>query len=540
MPIGFFTEPVGDTRKTSGGVSQTSPRPVRPPQSITFSRFHSTKPKSSRDLYSQPQSSVPIHSPRFQPYSHASLSKSTTTAHRSHCSDSHTLPSLNYSLCNAPHANSVDHSHSTDSLSAPSHSSRSDFRFFDTFSNIPAHENPPIAKPSARSLNLVEASRFRPPVPASSRLTSWSSPFAQLRRQELETSLPPTLVNIAYHTVHSALAASTRTTYAAGLLRFTQFCDSWRISEDARMPASQALIVAFVAQCTGAYGGNTVRSWLAGVRSWHIINGATWNGDSDWVHLARVAANKAGTEHSRPLRAPVSFEHLHLLRRKLDLRTSFHAAVWAVALVTFFGCRRLGETTVKTSSSFNPLQNATRSSAIRFRTLRDNSSSASIHIPWTKTTKQEGASIIITARADDLCPVAALRNHLEVNKGAPPTASLFAYRNTTGTWTHMLRNTFLPFVLNIWHEGLLDHVSGHSFRIGGAVALLLAGVSAEVVAATGGWTSLAFLLYWRRMEEIIPMSTSSAYNQSQLSSLAKIFERFRIRQNISNSDLSSS
>lgn len=41
----------------------------------------------------------------------------------------------------------------------------------------------------------------------------------------------------------------------------------------------------------------------------------------------------------------------------------------------------------------------------------------------------------------------------------------------------------------------MDHISGHSFRIGGAVELLLAGVPPEVVAATGNWTSLAFLLY---------------------------------------------
>jgi len=72
----------------------------------------------------------------------------------------------------------------------------------------------------------------------------------------------------------------------------------------------------------------------------------------------------------------------------------------------------------------------------------------------------------------------------------------------------------------------LCHVLGHSFQIGGTVVLLLAGVPLEVVAATGGWTSLAFLLYWRRMEEIIPLCTSRAYNASHLSSLADISDTF--------------
>jgi hypothetical protein len=42
---------------------------------------------------------------------------------------------------------------------------------------------------------------------------------------------------------------------------------------------------------------------------------------------------------------------------------------------------------------------------------------------------------------------------------------------------------------------------------------LLAGVAPEVIAALGGWTSLAFLLYWRRVEEILPMNISKAYKK---------------------------
>jgi hypothetical protein len=79
---------------------------------------------------------------------------------------------------------------------------------------------------------------------------------------------------------------------------------------------------------------------------------------------------------------------------------------------------------------------------------------------------------------------------------------------------------------------MLAHVLGHSFCIGGAIELLLTGVPPEVVAAIGGWTSLAFLLYWRRMEEILPMSTSKAYNKSHFDNLAAIFEEFRISKKI--------
>ena len=98
---------------------------------------------------------------------------------------------------------------------------------------------------------------------------------------------------------------------------------------------------------------------------------------------------------------------------------------------------------------------------------------------------------------------------------------------------------FLNFVTGIWKDSSLDAVAGHSFRIGGVVILLLAEVPPEVVAAaTGGLTSLAFFLYWRRLEEIIPLCTSNAYNRTQISSLANILEQFRIRNNISQATLS--
>ena len=170
--------------------------------------------------------------------------------------------------------------------------------------------------------------------------------------------------------------------------------------------------------------------------------------------------------------------------------------------------------------------------SVTFRTLRDGTRSASFRVPWTKTTREEGAAIILTARSDELCPYDALINHFRTNPNVPHSASLFAYQTASNDWEHMTKHRFMSCCVGIWSKAALAHVQGHSFRIGGAVELLLAGVPPEVVAATGGWTSLAFLLYWRRMEEILPMSTSKAYRQSHITDLAEIFESFRVSHSI--------
>ena len=212
-----------------------------------------------------------------------------------------------------------------------------------------------------RSDRLLISSPFRPRVLAVDRLFSWRSPYGLSHDQSLLTELPPALVESAKMSIAGALAISSRSTYAAGMLRFSQFCDKWQISEGARMPASYALLCAFIGNYKGTTSGKTIKSWLSGIRAWHLTNHAPWYGDDKWVQMARISANKEGSSHKRPLRAPVSIEHLLALRKVLNLSDPFHAAIWAVALVTFFACRRLGEITVSSVSSFDPNLHVLRS-----------------------------------------------------------------------------------------------------------------------------------------------------------------------------------
>jgi hypothetical protein len=177
--------------------------------------------------------------------------------------------------------------------------------------------------------------------------------------------------------------------------------------------------------------------------------------------------------------------------------------------------------------------------SVSFNTLHDGSCSISFRIPWTKTTCEEGASVIATAWKDLLCPYAAMSNHLDINHDAPYSMSLFAHSSTiSGKWEYLTKYKFINFCIGVWSNAALAHVLGHSFRIGGAVELLLAGVPPEIIAATGGWTSLAFLLYWRQMEEILPMSASKAYWRSHVDDLVKLFEQLHVDQRIPSNLLS--
>lgn len=292
------------------------------------------------------------------------------------------------------------------------------------------------------------------------------------------------------------------------------------------MPASSALLAAFASSYIGHYRGKTINQWLLGLRSWHIINHAPWFGDDEYLHLIRRAADKQGILFKRPMHPPVTLDHLHCIRSSLDLDNPFHAAIWATVTTSFFGCCRLGETTVPSAESFNPSLHCSRSVDIILNSTPSGPTSISFRIPWTKTTRAEGFSVVLTACKDEFCPVFAILNHLWVNTGPPPSFSLFGFKTASGSWSHMVKKDFISFISSFWVDHPSAHISGHCFRIGGAISLLLSGVPPEVVAATGGWTSLAFLLYWHRVEQIIPLSTSLAYSRSQLDAVSAAMHSF--------------
>jgi hypothetical protein len=200
----------------------------------------------------------------------------------------------------------------------------------------------------------IMQSPYRPHVSAADHIFSWCTPYGLSHDHSLLAELPPAIVESAKMSITGALATSTRSTYASGILRFNQFCDNWDIAEGAHMPASYGLLCVFIGEYKGTVPGKTIRSWLSGIRAWHLTNHAQWFGDDKCVKMAHTSANKEGSHHKCPLHAPVSIEHLLALQRAISLSDPFHASVWAVALITFFGCHQRRETMVPSASSFNP------------------------------------------------------------------------------------------------------------------------------------------------------------------------------------------
>ncbi|KAF5372751.1 hypothetical protein D9615_010132 [Tricholomella constricta] len=339
-----------------------------------------------------------------------------------------------------------------------------------------------------RHSNSYAPTPLRLAVPADQHLLLWTTPHSQQAQNSLDYLPVENQAQLLQHFLQS-FSDSTRQSYSAGLLRFTQFCDRLHISEHLRMPAPDALLSAFIANASGSQTGECVCNWLHGLCAWHILNRAEWHGRDPLVVSLQRTADKLRTPFHRPLRQPITRHHLLSLHNNPHLSSPRGVPIWAAALTAFWGCRRLGEL-LPPSASFSPSCHPSRSSD--FTTSYVNGSKVlTFHIPCTKTSAK-GDQCILTATNNIFCPIAALENHLRINSTSHPT-HLFAYLsdNSFATLTH--------------------------YRIGSTLELLASGVAPECIMKLGGWTSLCFLLYWRRLDLLVPDAITRSWASRRLS-----------------------
>ncbi|KAJ4486747.1 hypothetical protein C8J55DRAFT_558781 [Lentinula edodes] len=159
------------------------------------------------------------------------------------------------------------------------------------------------------------------------RIHTWTSPWAIARQQHLSKSLLQAVIDDAHNAMQKSLAPNTLSSYAAGPLRFNQYCDSMDIPEEERMPAHPMLIAGFVGHNMGKVSGSCIKNWLSGLRAWFEYSGARWPSDSPEIKMARKAAKKEGTAHKCPTRHPITLAHLLALFRALNSSNPFHSAI---------------------------------------------------------------------------------------------------------------------------------------------------------------------------------------------------------------------
>ena len=165
--------------------------------------------------------------------------------------------------------------------------------------------NPPAAHRLARL-------PYRPQVTAQDRVLCWTLPKIIAQWKEILTEDWCIKVAMDAERVYERVWESgTRSGHGAGLLRFTEYCESRGIPEIHQFPLTDKLTVGFIGWAAGQLGQSAVRTWLAGLRAWHTVHGFQYIGeDSVHIRTTMTAIGKmAPLKSKRPPCMPVTTAH---------------------------------------------------------------------------------------------------------------------------------------------------------------------------------------------------------------------------------------
>lgn len=340
------------------------------------------------------------------------------------------------------------------------------------------------------------------------------SPQPSIKTRNSKTLLPRTLESAIDSALESAWSPASKGIHRTALKKYLAFCEANNIPTQNRLPASEVLLCAFIATCTNRAPA-TLNNYVSGLRAYHIKHNLQWFGSTRLKYVREGMANSSPSQACiKAPRPPVTRAMLQTLHVNLNSSIPEEACILACADVAFWGQARLGELLLQAADPMPrrlPVPSFTEVKATSEDTL-------TVTLPYTKVKKWSGENITLTHQHDLSNPVKALRNHMAINS-MPKSMPLFSFTSAPGLAPIVLtKRTFLAKCNEIWNNANLPRYTGHSFRIGGTTALLLAGVHPDLVKQMGRWSSDSYLRYWRDFHLLIPLNASYLPQQASSSS----------------------
>lgn len=190
---------------------------------------------------------------------------------------------------------------------------------------------------------------------------------------------------------------------------------------------------------------------------------------------------------------PITPELLNQIYSCLDMTRIHDTAVWAAALVSFYGMFRRSNVTAQSTTSFDPRKCLTRGDV---EIARD---SVVIKIRWSKTI-QFGERVLKVPLprlfGQPLCPVAAVTHHFALTPGVPPSGPAFVSQTATNSFP-LTATAFVKRVKECLETKGYNarEYAGHSFRRGGASYAHQQGIPLHTIKTIGDWRSDAYMAY---------------------------------------------
>ena len=290
----------------------------------------------------------------------------------------------------------------------------------------------------------------------------------------------------------SALAESTRRSYARVWRLLTDFANQNQLTKQCIPPLSSSFVFLFLtSQAARGIAGKSLLTYTSAISYVHKLRNLPDPTNSLAIRKLLIGAKRCNP--SLDMRLPITSNILHKLVSALSFITqsNYEAKVFTVLYLTcFYGFFRVGELLPKSQGRANQV--------LQFKDLRlwgtaGQLEKISLVIKHAKNLEPGMAETVILHKRTDLCPVRAMQQYLAVRGDAPgPVFSLPG-------GSPLLRSKFDKTLhLTVKTCGLQGRYLGHSFRIGEATEAAAKGMSDSKIRQLGRWRSNAFLTYIRQ------------------------------------------
>ena len=258
------------------------------------------------------------------------------------------------------------------------------------------------------------------------------------------------------------------------------------------LPASSETICGYAQFLSRAIKPPSVRNYLSGVKTLHILLGHEYKFAEDF-HLQLVLRGISRLNPHVPKRArPVTPDILKTLFFSINFHSSLQCATWACSLVLFYTMSRLGSVLPASSRAGNTQAFLTRR---RINFCREG---LLLTFLQTKTIQfgRRRLHVPLLRINSILCPVAAFEKYFAVLPSLEFVPA-FVYLDK-GELRSLTKDLFIQTFRSMATTAGIDQASsftGHSFRRGGATWAFQAGVPGELIQICGDWASDAYKQY---------------------------------------------
>ena len=302
------------------------------------------------------------------------------------------------------------------------------------------------------------------------------------------------LLNKADKFLRDGLAASSRTTYAAGQGRYIHFCNTAKVPATPATEYTLILFITHLASTNISYA--TIKVYLSAIRHMHVYRG--WHNHFNQQLTPRLQLILRGirkhqsSTHVPRVRLPITVQILHSIRRLLSQKPKSYATtmLWAACSLAFFAFLRVSEFTIPQEGLYDPSCHLSlQDIAVD---IRDTPRLMQVDLKQSKTDPfRQGVTLYLGATDSTICPIKAVLSYLAIRGGH--AGPLFLSQSGKGLTRHMFTTELdsLLAELNLNKH----HYNSHSFRIGAATTAMQAKIPETHIQMLGRWRSDAYQRY---------------------------------------------